>query len=151
MKFRIIQSKYNHIILIKKKVINIRAGLEATYSKNIYEENEALNGDFFSWNYSGNVTLKLKDKWIFNINAKHQFFPSFESNNEQVILNASIARNVLKSKKLQIYVAAFDLFNQNTGINQSYFLNYYEQERTTTLARYFMVGLKYSFQKLGAK
>ena len=114
-----------------------------------YPENEALNGNFFSWNYFGNITYKLKDTWVFNANATHHFFPAFETNNEQVIINASIARNLLKSKKLQIYIAAFDLLNQNSGINQSYFLNYYEQERTATLARYAMGGLKYSFQKLG--
>lgn len=135
----------------KKKVINVRAGLEGTYSKNVYSENEALNGDFFSWNYSGDVTLKLKDNWVFNVNAQHQFYPSFDTNNEQLIINGSVARNLLKSKKLQIYLAAFDVLNQNTGINQSYFLNYYEEEQTATLARYFMLGVKYSFQKLGAK
>lgn len=135
----------------KKKVINIRTGLETTYSKSVYSENENLDNDFFSWNYSANVTLKLKKKWVLNANAKHYFYPGFENNNEQLIVNASIARNLLESKKLQIYVAGFDLLNQNTGINQTYFLNYFEQERTATLARYFMLGVKYSFQKLGGK
>lgn len=148
-------SLYNNSRLIientKKKVVNIKAGVEMTYSKSAYPENAALNSDFFSWNYSGDLTLKIKDKWVFKADAKHYFYPSFETNNEQVIVNASIARNFLKSKKLQAYVAVYDLLNQNTGINQSYFLNYYEQQRTATLARYFMVGLKFSFQKLGAK
>ena len=135
----------------KKKVINIRTGVEANYSTNVYSENEAFNSDVFSWNYWGSITLKLKDKWVLNTNAKHQLFPSFASNNEQVIINAMVARNLLKSKKLQVYLSANDILNQNTGINQSYFLNYYEQERTATLARYFMLGVKYSFQKLGAK
>lgn len=135
----------------KKKIFNIRLGIEGTYSKNVYRENEALNSDFFSWNYSGNLTVKLKDNWIFNGNLTHHFYPSFTANNEQMILNASVARNFLKSKKLQVYLAAFDLFNQNSGINQSYYLNYYEQERTATLARYAMLGIKYSFQKLGGE
>ncbi len=135
----------------KKKVLNIKTGLETTYSKSVYAENKDFNGDFFSWNYSGDLTLKAKDKWIFNVNAKHYFYPGFDLNNEQIIMNASIARNLLKSKELQVYVTANDILNQNTGINQSYYLNYFEQERTATLARYFMIGIKYSFQKLGAK
>ncbi|NOQ70592.1 MAG: TonB-dependent receptor [Crocinitomix sp.] len=148
-------SFYNNSRLIientKKKVINIKAGVEMTYSKSVYPENEMLNSDFFSWNYSADLTLKLKDKWVFKADAKHYFYPSFETNNEQIIVNTSIARNLLKSKKLQAYVAVYDLLNQNSGINQNYFLNYYEQQRTATLARYFMLGLKFSFQKLGAK
>ncbi|MFT5819954.1 MAG: hypothetical protein ACI8ZM_001179 [Crocinitomix sp.] len=148
-------SLYNNSRLIientKKKIINIKAGVEMTYSKSVYPENEMLNSDFFSWNYSGDLTVKLKDKWEFKADAKHYFYPSFETNNEQIIINASMARNLLKSKKLQAYVAVYDLLNQNSGINQNYFLNYYEQQRTATLARYFMVGLKFSFQKLGAK
>lgn len=135
----------------KKKVINIRTGIEGSYSKSAYSENEAFNGDFFNWNYSGNVTWKIKDRWELNANAKHYFFPGFESNNEQLIINASAACNFLESRKLQVYVSAFDLLNQNTGINQTYFLNYFEQERTATLARYFLVGVKYAFNKLGAK
>lgn len=148
-------SFYNNSRLIientKKKVVNIKAGLEMTYSQSLYPQNAAFNSDFFSWNYSGDLTLKLKDKWILKADAKHYLYPSFETNNEQIIVNASIARNFLKSKKLQAYVAVFDLLNQNSGINQSYFLNYYEQQRTATLSRYFMLGLKFSFQKLGAK
>jgi len=43
------------------------------------------------------------------------------------------------------------LLNQNTGINQAYYLNYFEQERTATLARYFLLGVKFSFNKLAGK
>lgn len=134
---------------IKKKVINVKTGLEVTYSNNSYESNPTFNSNFYSWNYMVNLTLKLKGKWEFNSNMKHYFYPGFSTGGEQIIINSSIARNFLESKKLQVYVSANDILNQNTGISQSYYLNYYEKEKTATLGRYFLLGLKFSFNKLG--
>ena len=135
----------------KKKIISLSAGVDAAYSKNTYNNNSAFNSNFFSWNYFAKFRLKVKDRWIFKANTTHYFYPSFTANKEQIIINASIARNFLKSKKLQVYLTSNDILNQNTGINQSYYLNYYEQEQTATLGRYFLVGAKWSFQKLGGK
>ncbi len=136
---------------IRKKVINIKTGIEGSYSKNSYENTPAFNGDFYSWNYLINMTLKGKDKWVLSINMKHYFYPGFNEANDQIIINTSIARNILESKKLQIYVSANDILNQNSGVNQAYYLNYYEKEQTATLGRYILVGMKYSFNKMGKK
>jgi len=135
----------------KKKVINAKLGVGGNYTNSVYSENEAFNNDVFSWNYLAGLTVKLKDKWELKSDVNHFFYPDFEANSQQVIINASIARNLLKSKKLQVYLAANDLLNQNTGINQAYYLNYFEQERTATLARYFLLGVKFSFNKLAGK
>ncbi len=136
---------------IGKKVINVKAGLTWTWSKNIYKENRAFNNQYTNWNYFIDFTLKGKDKWVFNVNANQYLYPDFDNDSDLLLINASIARNFLESRKLQVYISAKDILNQNTGINQSYFMNYYEQERTATLGRYFLIGIKYSFQKLGAK
>jgi len=50
-----------------------------------------------------------------------------------------------------VYIYGKDLLNQNTGLSQYYVQNMYEREVTQTLGRYFMLGVKYSFKKLGAK
>jgi len=134
---------------IKKKVVNIKTGIEGAYSNNRYENSSSFNGDFYSWNYLVDVTLKGKDNWVLNTNMKHHFYPGFTEVSDQMIINTSIGRNFLDSKKLQIYVSVNDLLNQNTGINQSYFLNYYEKEEAVTLGRYFLIGVKFSFKKMG--
>jgi len=134
---------------IKKKVVNIKTGIEGFYSNNRYENSSSFNGDFYSWNYLVDVTLKGKDKWVLNANMKHHFYPVFTEVSDQMIINTSIGRNFLDSKKLQVYVSVNDLLNQNTGINQSYFLNYYEKEEAVTLGRYFLIGVKFSFKKMG--
>lgn len=135
---------------INKKVISVKGGFTYTYSQNFYKNNDAFNNNFSNYSYFGNFKLKLKDRWVITSDINHYFFPDFENNNQQVILDSKIAVNLTKSRKFQIYLAGYDLLNQNTGINQFYFQNIYEEETTTTLARYFMLGIKYSFQKLGA-
>ena len=136
---------------IRKKRVNLRTGFAYNFSANRYLDNTTFNTSFNNWNYYGDFTLNLKDRWVFNAHVSHYFYPDFETNSQFVLLDARIACNLLKSRKLQIYVSGNDLLNQNTGINQYYLQNIYEEEITQTLARYFMFGVKYAFQKLGAK
>jgi hypothetical protein len=135
---------------IDKKIINLRTGFSYTWSQNIYRDNAAFNNNFTNWSYFANFTLKLKERFEFRTDINHYFYPKFQTNSQQVILNAKIGFNLLESKTLQLFISGRDLLNQNTGISQYYFQNIYEQETTSTLARYFMLGLKYSFQRLGA-
>jgi hypothetical protein len=135
---------------INKKVLSVRGGFTYTWSQNSYQNNDFFNNTFSNYSYFGNLKLKLKDRWVLSSDINHYFYPDFEVNSQQVILDAKIGVNLTKSRKLQLYLAGYDLLNQNTGINQYYLQNIYEEETTSTLARYFMLGFKYSFQKLGA-
>ncbi|MCH2233328.1 MAG: outer membrane beta-barrel protein [Crocinitomicaceae bacterium] len=135
---------------IGKKVVNLRGGFGVTYGKNVYRENELFNNSYVNYDYYVDFELFLKDRWEFRADMTHYFYPSFTTNNQIMILNTSLGLNLLESRKLQVFVAGYDLLNQNTGINQYYVQNIYEQELTQTLARYVMLGVKYSFQKLSA-
>ncbi|MBN4072866.1 TonB-dependent receptor [Crocinitomix catalasitica] len=136
---------------INKKIINIKTGFTYTWSKNFYRDNDAFDNSYSNYNYFGTLKIRLQDRWVFRADINHYFYPDFDDeNSQQIILDAKIGINLTKSKKLQVYIAGYDLLNQNTGISQYYLQNIYEKETTTTLARYFMLGFKYSFQKLGA-
>lgn len=135
---------------INKKILNLRAGFGYTYSVNQYRDNDAFNNDFSNWNYNAKGTVKIKTRWEISAGANHYFYPNFETNNQLLLIDAGLALNLLESRKLQVYLTGKDLLNQNTGISQYYQQNIYEQEITQTLARYFMLGVKYSFQRLGA-
>ena len=136
---------------IGKKVWDLRGGFAYNYSINQYKDNENFNNNFKNYNYYGNVTYNIKDRWVINGKAKHFFYPDFTSNNQQLIVDFSVGLNLLESKKLQVFVSGNDLLNQNTGLSQSYTQNIYEQQTTLTLGRYGLIGLKYAFEHLGAK
>jgi len=135
---------------INKGVVSVRAGFTYTWSQNLYRDNAAFNNNFNNYSYFGNFTLKIKERWEVKSDLTHYFYPNFTTNKQQVILNARIGVNLLETKTLQIFIQGKDLLNQNTGISQYYYQNMYEQQTTSTLARYFLVGLKYSFTSLGA-
>jgi hypothetical protein len=135
---------------IGKKIIDIRTGFGYNYSLNTYASNEAFNANYSNYNYYADVTFKIKDRWLFNPQIDHFFYPDFETNNQLVLIDFSVAVNLLESRELQLFVSGKDMLNQNTGLNQYYLQNFYEQEVTQTLGRYFMAGIKYSFKKLGA-
>lgn len=133
---------------IGKKVFNLRGGVGYSYSLNTYLNNSSFNNSFNTYDYFASIGYNIKDRWELETDFTHSFFPNFTTNSEIMIWNARVGLNLLKSRKLQVYVSGMDLLNQNTGISQYYLQNIYEQETTQTLARYVMVGMKYSFQKL---
>jgi len=136
---------------MNKKKGKISAGAEFTLSENRYQSNSAFNNQFNNWNYFVSGLLKIKDRFVIESKVTHQFYPDFESASDILLWSAKVAANFGEEKKLQVYISANDLLNQNTGFSQYYQLNYYEEMRTATLARFFMVGLKYNFRKMGPK
>lgn len=136
---------------IGKKVMDLRTGFSYNYSLNTYEQNSNLNNNFQNYNYYVNASFKIKDRWLINPIINHYFYPGFENNNQLILVDFTVACNFLESRKLQVFASAKDLLNQNTGLNQYYLQNFYEEEVTQTLGRYVMLGIKYSFQSLGKK
>ena len=91
-------------------------------------------------------------KWNF---AKKTFFETnldynsyrndrFNFNQEIPILNCSVRRLVMKDNKLEIRLAAFDVFNKRQSITQRGYQNYVTNQTALTLARYFMLSLTYN-------
>lgn len=136
---------------IGKEIVDIRTGFAYTYSLNTYQQNSNLNNNFQNYDYYVNLTFKIKDRWLIKPVVNHYFFPGFDNNNQLFLADFTVACNFLESRKLQVYISGKDLFNQNTGLNQYYLQNMYEREVTQTLGRYVMLGVKYSFTKLGSK
>lgn len=135
---------------IKKKVINVQSGFKYTWSQNTYKTNSAFNNQFMNWNYFAKVKVSLKKRVLVSIDVNHYFFPQLEANSQQFIMNAQVAVNLLKSRRLRFYVAGYDLLKQRRGIQQNFAQNIYEEVVTSTLSRYATVGVKYSFNKFGA-
>lgn len=136
---------------IGKKILDLRTGVGYNWSLNTYKLNENFNNSFQNINYYVNASIKIKDRWVINPKMEHYFYPDFDTNNELLLVDFTVACNFLESRKLQVYVTGKDLLNQNTGINQYYLQNFYEREVTQTLGRYVMLGVKYSFQRVGGK
>src|SRR5690606_15727551 len=65
--------------------------------------------------------------------------------------NASIAKEVFKSKKGEIKLSVVDLLNENLNVNRSVGMNYIEDVRTNALQRFFMLTFSYKLNRMGGR
>ena len=68
-----------------------------------------------------------------------------------VIMNASVEKQLFKTKNGIIRLQAFDLFNQNSNITRSVTANSIIDTRGNKLNRYFMLSFTYRIQKFSGK
>ena len=68
-------------------------------------------------------------------------------NTNVALWNASISKQVFKSKKGEIKLSTFDLLKQNIGVDRNGNANYVEDVSYKVLQRYFTAGFTYSLQK----
>ncbi len=64
------------------------------------------------------------------------------------IWNAYLAKTVFKNKKGEIRLAANDILNQNVGISRTTDINFVEDTRALSLARYFLLSFTYTLNKI---
>lgn len=69
---------------------------------------------------------------------------------DQPLLNLAIYKLLLKNKRAEIRLTAFDLFNKNQGIRVYSSLNFTSREQVQTLGRYFMFSLTYNMRGVTA-
>lgn len=113
-----------------------------------YSVNETLDQRFVNSSYSAEVNTKFPGEVYFSTRFNLNTYKNsrLDFNPIQPILNLSVYKIMLKSKKGEIRLSAYDLFNQNQGISQSAFQNFVTTSRVTTLARYFMLSFTYNMR-----
>jgi hypothetical protein len=121
-------------------------GAELAQNSTRYSANTSLDQSFVNQRYFGEITLFPDKKWAVGTGIDYSIYSkeNFGARRTVPLWRASVTRYVLKNNKGQIKLAAFDLLNQNIGINRSSQFNYIEEERVRNLARYFMLSFSYS-------
>ena len=67
-------------------------------------------------------------------------------------MNLELNRKLLESESLLLSLKAFDVFNSYNNTQRSFSNSNYSESRQQLLSQYFMVGLKWDFNKnLGKK
>lgn len=139
---------------------NVRLGFSLTPGQKLML-NLGGNVSFNHIEYSirADQNQKIQNHRVFT-SAKWQFAPKFflegnfdyslykndrfDFDREIPILNASVRRLLGPSNRLELRLAAFDIFNQRVAITQSGTQNYVIRNEASTLARYFMLSLSYN-------
>lgn len=136
---------------IKSDVLDISAGIQVDYNTTRYAENDLLDQDFLNRTWFVDVGLNLKNKWVLSSSLDYSQFSneSFGNQPDRAIWKASASYFFLNDNRGELKLSAFDLLNQNIGVNRNATSNFIETERVNTLGRYFMLSFVYKLAKFG--
>jgi hypothetical protein len=106
-----------------------------------------------------NYTASSSAKWQFA--TKSYFETNFDYSvyknqslgfNQYIPLwNASVRQILGKANRIEMRLAAFDIFDRNKSITQTGAMNYILRSQANTLARYFMLSLSYNIKGFETK
>jgi len=132
----------------KKYELSLRHS--ATYTQSRSSINTGVPTDYWSYTISpaGDLFLPFK----FQVHAEgdislRQKTPVFTTNNNVALLNAWVGKKFLKNDALLLKASGNDLLNQNIGFNRTVNSNFITQNTYSTIKRYFMLSIVWSFTK----
>ncbi len=113
-----------------------------------YSVNSNQDQRIYNSTYGGEMNVNFLTSVYFSarFNLNTYVNDRFGFNRSQPILNLSLYKIMLKSKKGEIRLSAYDVFNQNQGIRQYATQNFVTTEQVSTLARYFMLSFTYNMR-----
>jgi hypothetical protein len=112
-----------------------------------------VNNNYWNMNtYAGfNVQLPGGFEISQNVSASlRERTAVFTTNNNVIYWNAYLAKKISKDKKSEIRFSAFDILDQNKGVNRTTSAITVTEVTTETLHRYFLLSLVWNFTKTGA-
>ncbi|RNI30449.1 TonB-dependent receptor [Rufibacter latericius] len=104
---------------------------------------------YLNQTYTTETNLYLPHKFHLNSIFEYQVYENEQLGFRQRIplLNASLAKQILKNNSGELRLTAVNLLNQNLGVNQTTGPNYVQRETLNSLGRYFLVQFSYSLNK----
>ena len=102
-----------------------------------------------AWTFSSNMNLNITKTLVLKYDVDYTINSGLASSvtQNQVIMNASLEKQLFKKKNGILKIEAFDLFKQNSNINRSVTANQIIDSRTNRLTRYFIASFTYRLQK----
>ena len=131
--------------------MGVTAGI--TYNNARYSLQENLNTEFFTQTYTTDFSYTFKKDiiastdfdWLINTGRTDGF------NQNIPMWNASLSKQFMKNKAAEIKLTVFDLLNQNKAITRNIGDNYFEDNRTNVIKRYFLISLTYNINRMAGR
>jgi hypothetical protein len=138
---------------VRNDTIEVSLGMDVTYTDPSSSLSLGANQPFWFQSYKAEVFFELPGRFFIESDARYilntQRAEGFNIN--PFIWNAKLNRRFLKTGNLVLNLAAYDILNQNVGINRSILNNVITDTRNVIIARYFMVGATLRFNNAKTK
>ncbi len=134
-----------------KELFDVTLGGSVNWSLDEYSLQKAQNTNYVSYSgdfdlnfyLPGGFTVGNTVAYTCNSGRANGFNPNF------TLWNAYIAKSLLKNKRAEARLTAFDLLNQNTGLSRTTNSNYVQDTRYLVLKQYFMLTFTYNLSMFG--
>lgn len=134
-----------------KELLDISAGARVSYNNARYSLQPSLNNNYWRQVYEFEATVNLPAGFSINTEFTYSTYTGRSNgyNTKVALWNAALSKQVFKNKKGEIKLSAFDLLNQNIGVDRNGNTTFVEDIQYKTLQRYATLGFTYSLQKAG--
>ena len=123
--------------------IDVEASVDFSFNDVEYSLNQELNRSYVNSEYSGEASWQVGD-WEVETDLRYRTYDQglFGDRRNVARWDAGITRRVMDNRA-EVEFRAYDLLNQNQGIDVTNSANYIEESRTESLGQYFMLRLMY--------
>ncbi len=110
-----------------------------------------FNNNGYGFNSSASINIYLTEKLQLGTNGDYQFREKTGFFNEDLtrfLWNINFSKTFFKANNLKLNVTGYDILNQNKGFERNVIGSLLTQSTYSTIKRYFMVSIKWDFNKL---
>jgi len=136
-----------------KEVVDLSAGASAEYNDVRYSLQSQQNLQYWNQHYTFEINLYLPGSFSFASDVDYSTRSGLTQgyNQNAVLWNAGIAKQVFKNKKGEVRLQVYDILNQNIGISRSSNQNYIEDLSYNVLKRFWQLSFTYNLSRFAGK
>lgn len=136
-----------------KKWLETNISLNYSLNSTKYSVQSELNSNTIAWTLSHNSRIFLPKDFILSYDVDKYINLGFANNatSNPLIINATIEKQLLTKKNLIFKIQAFDMLNQNVGINRNVSGTGFTDSRTNRLGRYFIFSFVCKLNKFSGE
>jgi len=137
----------------KKKIVDAIVGTKITLNNSTFSINNSLNTTYLNYMAYANVQVTIAKKWLISTDFEYNIYAdeAFEDKIYIPMWSAAISRTFMKADQLKIEFRVFNILDQKLNIRRFSQNEMINEDRISTIGRYFMLSARFKILQVGAK